>query len=123
MLAVAATALVLAMLAASTQSAVSGATTEGVSSLSYAPKPFYDDLSRMRVRFTTTGRAGPGREYDVILFILGPEALGSCDYSAPCCSSTAWSKLRSDTLRPVRVLGQPGRTYTVWLRAQRPSAI
>ena len=39
----------------------------GASSLSYSPKPYYKDMSKMQVRFTTTGPAGPGREYSVWL--------------------------------------------------------
>lgn len=48
-------AFVAAVLTVAASGSGRGATVEGVSSLSYAPKPFYDDLSRMRVRFTTTG--------------------------------------------------------------------
>ena len=87
---------------------------EGVSSLSYAPKPFYDDLSRMRVRFTTTGRAGPGRHYIVSLLIVGPDAFGGASNG---CAYLASSKGLPRGVRPVRILGAPGRTYVVWLHA------
>ena len=40
----------------------------GVSSLSYSPKPYRRDMDKLRVRFTATGLAGPGREYWVRLF-------------------------------------------------------
>jgi hypothetical protein len=54
---------------------------EGVSSLTYAPKPFYDNRSRMKVRFTTTGRARPGFNYLVTLLVSGPSTGSSfgCD--------------------------------------------
>jgi hypothetical protein len=50
-------AIVLALVTGQSHASSSRVGAEGVSSLSYAPKPFYDDLSRMRARFTTTGRA------------------------------------------------------------------
>jgi len=37
----------------------SDSSAKGVSSLTYAPKRFYEELIRMRVRFRTAGRAGP----------------------------------------------------------------
>ena len=40
----------------------------GVSALSYSPKPFSKDMTEMRVRFTTTGPAGPGRRYQAWLW-------------------------------------------------------
>ena len=80
---------------------------EGVSSLGYGPKPFYDDRSRMRVTFTTTGRAGQNREYYVLLTIDGPDTSN--------CADLAGSTV--PFLNPVTVLGAPGRTYAVWLTA------
>jgi hypothetical protein len=86
---------------------------EGVSSLSYAPKPFYDDLSGMRVRFTTTGRARPGWQYVVSLIILGPDAQPENR-----CTSVLISSLPTDVIRPFhRVLGGTGKTNTVVFRA------
>jgi hypothetical protein len=84
----------------------------GVSSLSYAPKPFYDDLSRMRVRFTTTGRAKPGTDYSVVLLIDGPDA--GPDAS---CQNLAVSFDAATAVNPRRIVGAPGKTYTVWLKA------
>lgn len=54
----------------------------------------------------------PGRQYIVSLFIIGPDALrgNGCAYFAS-------SDGRDQTLRPVRILGAPGRTYVVWLKA------
>ena len=93
----------------------SAVSAEGVSSLSYAPKPFYDDLSRMRVRFMTNGHARPGLEYRVVLLISGP------DTSSLNCQSLAFSTLSDSVVGPVqRILGAPGKTYTVSLRAAGP---
>lgn len=103
-------ATVLAAASASARDSASFAV--GVSSLSYAPKPFYDDLSRMRVRFTTTGRTKKGSYYSVILLISGPDAGPSAG-----CLNLGVSDDPATAVRPQRILGAPGRTYTVWLKA------
>jgi hypothetical protein len=90
---------------------------EGVSSLSYAPKPVYDDLRRMRVRFTTTGRAGPGREYLVSLFIEGPDA--AAGMRASTCDNYIDSYFPGNSTVKGHILGAPGHTYTVWLIASQ----
>jgi len=38
---------------------------EGVSRITVSPLPFYEDVTRMVVRVTTTGPAGPNRNYEV----------------------------------------------------------
>jgi hypothetical protein len=76
---------------------------EGVSTLSYAPKPLTADLSRMRVRFTTTGRARPGYYYDVYLFINPRDDRGCVSLGV------------SDRTGTDRILGAPDHTYTVSL--------
>lgn len=76
---------------------------EGVSTLSYTPKPFTAGLSRMSVRFTTTGRARPGYYYDVYLFIDARDDRG-------CVSLGVSDRADSD-----RILGAPNQTYTVLL--------
>lgn len=90
------------------------ATSEGVSSLTYAPKPFYDNLSRMKVRFATTARARPGFEYVVTLLVSGPST-GSWFQ----CDETAVSGEPGTSLPPSAIHGAPGRTYVVWLLAGR----
>lgn len=103
----------IAVLTAGSASARDAASSAvGVSSLSYAPKPFYDDLSRMRVRFTTTGRAKPGTYYYVDLLINGPDA--GPDAS---CLNLAVSDQAYTAVNPHRIPGAPGKTYTVWLKA------
>ena len=76
----------------------------GVSSASVSPKRIYDDDDRLAVTFTTTGQAGPGRVYTVLLFIQGPDAgVGNgCDRAA---------------LSNRVIYGGVGKTYTVVLRA------
>jgi hypothetical protein len=85
---------------------------EGVASLTYAPKPFYDDLSRMKVRFTTTGRARSAFEYVVVLFITGIGTGSSSECDANVISGVPGSSAPSS-----RIHGAPGQTYTVWLLA------
>ena len=95
---------------------VSTVAKEGVSSLSYAPKPFYDDLSRMRVRLKTTGRARRGYHYVVLLTIRGPDALNH-PTGDPGCAYGAGSTVKGSYVPHDRVLGAPGKTYTIWLKA------
>jgi hypothetical protein len=71
----------------------------GVSALSYSPQPFYNDRLVMHVTFTTTGPAGPGREYLAWLFTGGK----SCHLEAA-----------SDETGPP-IHGAAGETYTVYL--------
>jgi hypothetical protein len=73
----------------------------GVSSLSYSPKPFSDDMHEMTVRFTTTGRAGGGREY-IVYLTTGIDYHGSGCYPE-------WESMES----PMR--GGVGKTYSVVL--------
>lgn len=82
---------------------------EGVSSLSYSPKPFYNDLSYMKVRLTTVGRAALGREY-VVTLISGGKHAGEC------ASAAVSDEPRLGGSRK-RITGSAGGTYTVWLRA------
>ena len=86
---------------------------EGVSSLSYAPKPFVDTSSHMRVDFTTTGRARPRHYYDVYVFIDEPGDARNCvTLGVPSGSGIAR-----------RIVGGPGESYTVWLSGiKAPSA-
>jgi hypothetical protein len=93
----------------------SASSVAGVSSLTYAPKPFYDDLSRMRVRFTTTGTARPGSYYSLSLLISGPDA----GPNARCLNLAVSGDRLFDTRPSRRIRGAPGRTYTVWLTAAR----
>ena len=44
---------------------------EGVSNISYSPKPFCDDLDRLKISVTTTGAAREGFQYIVGLGIDG----------------------------------------------------
>ncbi len=85
-------------------SALSGsakASVEGVSSLSYAPLPFHSTSKAIRVRFTTVGRAPPGRVYAAWIFTgLGnPDCYNEVNYRGP----------------PIK--GAPGTSYTVAIRA------
>ncbi len=80
---------------------------EGVSELSYAPKPFYDDLDRMHVSFTTTGPARPGFEYEVILSMKGPEV------DVLECGAFAFSDNPKSAVRRQTIVGEKGHTYTV----------
>jgi hypothetical protein len=79
-----------------------------VTYLDYAPKRVYDDTSELRVRFTTTGGAPPKWRYVVSVLIEGPDTPPAVD----CTAITFWG-----LLGPPRKLAGPGRTYTVWLRA------
>lgn len=97
-----------------TSSSETAAVSEGVTSLTYAPKPFYDDLPRMRIRFTTTGRARPGSEYVVVLFISGANTGSMFD-----CDDTVISTVPGSAIPQRRILGAPGRRYGVWLLADR----
>jgi hypothetical protein len=82
---------------------------EGISSLTYAPKPFVDTSSRMRVDFTTTGRARPGHYYDVYVFIDAPDDARNCvSLGVPSGAGIAR-----------RIVGGPGESYTVWLAGVR----
>lgn len=92
--------------AKSTEAAVSVA---GVSALSYAPKPFYDDLTHMTVRFTTTGRTRPGREYFVVLEVFGRDQ--DCQFAT----------VYPDDYNKPRVLGGQGKNYVVTLGAKKSS--
>jgi hypothetical protein len=92
----------------SVRSAIASASAEGVSSLTYAPKPFYSHRGRLLVRFTTTGRAAPGREYVVVLLVdapTWPRSLNGCGLYA-----FSWDSQQ-------RVVGAPGTTYIVVLKA------
>jgi hypothetical protein len=60
-----------------------------VSSLSYRPNPFSNDLAKMHIRFTTTGPAGPHREYVVHL------STGRDDRDQHC-----YADYESDPVRP-----------------------
>ena len=93
-------------------SALARPVAEGVSSLEYAPKPVYDDFSKLRVRFTTTGQARPGYEYYVSLGIDGPDARGSD------CAWVAYSSLEGQSSRRGHIVGAPGKTITLWLLAE-----
>ena len=85
---------------------------EGISSLTYAPKPFVDTSSRMRVEFTTTGRARPGHYYDVYVFIDAPDDARNCvRLGVPSAAGIAR-----------RIVGGPGESYTVWLAGVRARA-
>jgi hypothetical protein len=87
--------------------------TEGISLLRYTPRPVYSDLSRIRVRFATTSRAGPGRQYVVQLLIFGSAG----PTSDPDCTIAAfYPAVGSST----HILGGPGREYTVPLPAYDP---
>ena len=62
-----------------------------------------------------TGHARPGLEYRVVLLISGP------DTSSLNCESLAFSTLSDSVVGPVQpILGAPGKTYTVSLRAAGP---
>ena len=86
----------------------SAASKEGVwRSPSYAPKPFHTNDARMRVRFTTTGRARPGFEYFVVYSIYGPDSVSDK------CASLGFSDEKKHVVRKQTILGAAGRTYTV----------
>jgi hypothetical protein len=89
---------------------------EGVSSSSYAPKPFYNDITRLRIRFTTTGRARPGFEYLAIYSIHGPGSLSEK------CASFGLSDEKNDVVREQTILGAAGRSYTVIFKPARFSS-
>lgn len=104
------TAVVVAVLASGTSSDAARSeraevSAEGISSLSYAPKPFLDTSSRMRVDFTTTGRARPGHYYDVYVFIDASADASNC-VSLGVTSGSGIAR---------RIVGSPGQSYTVWL--------
>lgn len=84
---------------------------EGVSSLRYAPKPFYDNHSRIRVTFTTTGRARPRFKYAVSLIIARSNT------STSDCTSIVTSEASHMVVAPQQILGGRGKTYTVQLRS------
>lgn len=84
---------------------------EGVSSLSYAPKPFTDTLSRMRVDFTTTGPARPGHFYDVYVFVKRPDDEGGCVSLG----------VSNGTRNARRILGGTNQSHRVWLAGIRAS--
>lgn len=90
-----------------------GLSTEGVSLLRYTPRPVYSNLPRIRVRFKTTGRAGPGRQYVVQLLTFGSAVPGS---DPDCTIAVFYPAVRSST----HILGGPGRNYTVPLPAYDP---
>jgi hypothetical protein len=73
----------------------------GVSSLDYSPKRISKDTKAMTVRFTTTGRAGPGVEYTAWLFT------GEDDRDQDC-----WSEFGPRD----GVAGDAGRTYEQVIR-------
>jgi hypothetical protein len=88
-----------------------GKAEEGVSDLTYAPQPFYDDLLTMSVNFTTTGPAREGFEYAVVFEIVGADTnLLGCRFFG---LSTRHDDVRSDQT----ILGEPGKTYTVEFKA------
>ena len=80
----------------------------GVSRLSYRPKPFYSDLRTMTVQFTTTGSAGRGCEYFVVL-----EAISTRD------DDCAYVAIHPDDNKAARILGGPGKKYKVGLNAEK----
>jgi hypothetical protein len=80
---------------------------EGVSSLSYSPKPLHNDLRSFEVRFTTRGPAQEGLEYYagiVIDSLAGERGCSFLEVAPPEGSRQ-------------HVEGAPGRTYTVVMRA------
>jgi hypothetical protein len=78
-----------------------------VTYLDYAPKPLYDDISALRVRFTTTGGAPRHWMYNVTLLIEGPTA--SPLYG--CSAIAQWPPVG-----PTPTLAGRGRTWSVRLR-------
>lgn len=98
-----------ALVSGSTALSSTAVAPEGVSSVSYSPKPLYNDLSYIRVRFTTTGRARPGWGYGVDLETKGPA--GGCAYVAASNTPLLGGSRRVIT-------GAPGTTYTVTLWAE-----
>lgn len=103
-------AVFLALASGSAFSSDHVAAKEGVAVVRFSPKPFYDDLTRMNVRFVTTGRARPGFEYFVSLQALGPAAL-------PLNCTTVVVSSESDR---GHIVGAPGRGYTAVLRTYEP---
>lgn len=87
----------LALLAAGCGGSTDESSSPGVSFLDYSPKPYSKDMSLMTVSFTTTGPAGPGREYQVWLFT------GNDNRDRHCYSE--WAPYDG-------VPGEAGKTYT-----------
>ena len=85
---------------------------EGVSALTYGPKPFTDALSRMRVRFTTTGPARPGYYYDVYVFVDRLDGEGGC-LTLGVSNATGAER---------RMIGASDHVYTVWLTGIKASS-
>jgi len=90
-------------------------TAGGVSSLSYSPKPFYDDQLAIEVQFTTTGRVGPGRKYYVTFVIYGRHER-ACVHTSISSHPELGGKYSSRQI----IKGAPGRTYKVTLIADLP---
>jgi len=111
-------ALALVLVATTATSELKDARTarEGVSSLSFAPKPFHDNLPRMKVSLTTAARARRGFEYVVVLLVTGPETGSMFN-----CDNTVASTAPGSAVPHQHILGAPGRTYTLWLLAERGS--
>jgi len=86
----------------------------GVSSLSYSPRPYYKDMTKMRVRFTTTNPVPPNRAYTVSLFT----GLSHRD-GTPCYPEFAYPYDYNDP--PLR--GGVGKTVSVTLVTDAPETV
>ena len=88
----------------------------GVFVVTYAPQRVTSGDSRVRVTFTTTGRAQPGWEYYVYLLVEGRKPKGK---KKARCAWRAASWIPSTVRRVQHISGTSGGSYTVWLRAAR----
>jgi len=88
----------------------------GVFVVTYAPQRVTSGDSRVRVGFTTTGRAQPGWEYYVYLRVEGRKPKGK---KKARCAWRAASWIPSMVNRVRHISGTSGGSYTVWLRAAR----
>lgn len=103
--------LVMSSPACSSGSRAERAQVEGVSAVTYAPHPLYNDQRSLKVRFTTRGRARPGLEYYAGIVIHPGRGERTCSFleASPSPESHRY------------IDGSPGKTYTVVLRASAPA--
>ena len=88
----------------------------GVFIVTYMPQRVTSKDSRLRVRFTTTGRAQPGWEYYVYFVVQGRRPKGAAKAR---CAWRAASWVPSMVKRVQHISGVSGGSYTVSLRAAK----
>jgi hypothetical protein len=87
----------------------------GVFVVTYAPQGVTSKDSRLRVSFTTTGRAQPGWEYYVYFVVEGRKPKGA----KPRCAWRAASWIPGMVTRVQHISGVAGGSYIVTLRAAK----